>query len=75
MAETTPTVQSVPTPVEKKSRFRTFTTNHPRITKIAGVTAVAIVVVAIVAVVKSDSDSDSIENETTEAEAFSPETI
>ena len=58
MADTIQTPEVVNLEVKKDSRWKTFTTNHPRTAKVAAITAAAVAVVGVVFVVKSLADSD-----------------
>ncbi len=63
-----PVITDVP---ESPSRFKTFVTNHPRATKVLGITAAATVVVGVIGVVRSRAADKS--NAETASELDSPD--
>jgi negative regulator of sigma E activity len=76
MADQTQTIEATEPQVEKVSRWTSFTTNHPRATKVLGITAAAAAVTGVVVVVKNcrkDSDSTEAGTSTDQIES-SPET-
>jgi hypothetical protein len=77
MADQTQTTEAPKPEVEKVSRWKSFTTNHPKATKVLGITAAAAAVTGLVVAVKNcKSDSDSSSNQAPAGEIqSSPETF